>query len=440
MRYLVVGIAIASSGRTAAAQRPIPDLAIENATVIAMQGERLAPRMTVVIRDGKVAAIGPTGQVTIPRGAVRVPGTGRFLVPGLTDTHVHLEGQPETWLPLFLTHGVTTVINLRGGPEHLALARRIRSGELAGPEVFTSGPFLNEPQFRTVDSVVQEATRQKEAGYDFVKVHGNLSAEAYAALARATRELGIPLIGHAPRNLPFDAVLDHRQIMVAHAEELIYTKFKQLDSTAVPAIAQRMAATGTWLTPNLAMYHGIATQWGDSSGADSSLALPERRYLNDFMNRVWTERNPYTRRNRETRGHIERSYRFLVTLTGILHRAGVPLLAGTDTPLPIMYPGHSLHDELDELAAAGLGPFEALETATVNPGRFLRPERAGATAEIRGVIEPGAVADLLLIDGNPLEDLRRLRRPAGVVLRGRWLPRSQLDSLVSAATAANRRE
>ena len=411
-------------------------LALVGASVRTMLDDRLAPDQTVVIRDGRIVAVGPRASTPIPAGARRVEVQGRTVIPGLTDAHVHLEGTPEQWLPLFVVHGVTTVFNLQGRPEHVALRERVRRGELVGPAIYTTGPYTNNPAIGTPEEAVRAVEEHKRVGYDMVKVYGNMTAETHRALTDAGRRHGIPVMGHAPRNLPFAAVIDARQAMVAHGEELIYTHFRDGDTTDLAAVAARMVAADVWLTPNRSFFCGIAAQWGRATGADSSLALPEAAYLNGFLHGIWTASNPYTRRDPAGAANVATRYQFLRTLTRTFGAVGVRMLAGTDTPLPLMFPGYSLHDELAELAAAGLGGHGALLTAPRNPAEWIA---AGIDRGYRGgVVAVGARADLLVLERDPVATLEAARRPIGVVLAGRWLDRAALDRLHAEAIQASR--
>ena len=414
---------------------PAP-VALVGASVLSMIDQRIAPDQTVLIRDGRIEAVGPRNRVAVPAGVRRIDARGKFLMPGLVDTHVHLEGRPDEWMAIFLAYGVTTVFNLKGAPEHLALRARVRRGEQTGPDIYTSGPYTNEPVIKTPEDARRAVEEQKRAGYDMVKIHGNMTAETHAALTAAGREFGIPIMGHAPRNLPFSSVIDVRQSMVAHGEELIYTQYQSGDTAGLGATAARMAEANVWLTPNLAMFHGIATQWGRANGADSSLALPDAAYLNAPLMQIWTKGNPYTGRNPAGAANIASRYRFLVTLTKVFADAGVKMLAGTDTPLPLMFPGYSLHDEIEELSAAGLGPWRALATATRNPAEWIAAQIDSSYRA--GTITPGARADLLVLARNPLVELSTARRPVGVVAAGRWFDEAALERLRNDLAEANR--
>jgi len=384
---------------------------------------------TVIVRDGRIAAVGDRNSTPLPHGATVIEGNGRFLVPGLTDAHVHLNVEEERWMPLFVANGVTTVFNQRGGPEHLVLRTAVAECRTLGPTIYTSGPFVNQPRIGDANDAVRAVRSQKAAGYDFLKIHGNLTTEAYAALISEGRRERLAITGHAPRNLTFDAVLDHRQAMVAHAEELIYTYFSKLDPQRVPDLAGRMAESGTWLIPTLSTFRNIVGQWGTEVGLNEALSREERTFLIPAMEDYWRTKNPYLGRDAGGVGRIQAMYDFQVPLVGALFDAGVRLLAGTDTPLPVMYPGFSMHDEIDELVAAGLSPLDALAAATRNPGDFVRQH---IDPDVRfGRVEVGHRADLVLVEGDPTVDLTTLRRPAGVMLRGVWYNRAALDRLLT---------
>jgi hypothetical protein len=261
-----------------------------------------------------------------------------------------------------------------------------------------------------------------------IKIHGNLNGPAFAALAEESRRLRIPLVGHAPRNLPFDSVIANRQVMVAHVEELLYTHYRRAGDTAgTGQLAERMRMAGVWLTPNLVAYTLIARQIGRPSVIDSVLRLPESAMLDSGMRQLWRS-GVYTNRPLEDAPSYERNRRFLMDVTAGLNAGGVRMLAGTDTPLPGIYPGTSLIDELDLLTQAGLSRFDALAAATRNAGEFIAMyARPGVHV---GTITEGSRADLVLLDANPLDDFAALRRPAGVMAGGRWFTREELERLV----------
>ncbi|MDQ3998036.1 MAG: amidohydrolase family protein [Gemmatimonadota bacterium] len=398
--------------------------------VLTMDTDRVLADQTVIVSDGVITRIGPAARVTVPAGVGIVDGRGKYVVPGLADLHVHLVGDRATQLALlkaFVANGVTTILNVRGTPDHLALRSEAASGAVLGPTIYTAGSYVNEPYVTTPEEVERAVVEQKRAGYDFVKMHGNLSREAYARLNAVGRRERIPIIGHSPRNLGFAAMFEQRQYAVVHAEEFIYDTtgssrdVEQLDPR-IPEIARGAAKAGLWVMPNLTAFRNIALQIND---LDAMLARPEMALLPPAIRNGWgPSTNPYTRRFGKDRYlPIMTLYAFLERLTRGFRDAGVRLLVGTDALNTGTVPGTSAHDELALLVSAGLSPYEALRAATANAGEFLRRPDVGTVAV-------GMQANLLLLDANPLENIANTRRIAGVMVRGRWLPEAEIRGIV----------
>src|SRR5262249_45507966 len=206
-------------------------VAFVDVNVVPMDREQVIADQTVVVKDGKVVEMGASDKVKAPAGALRIDGRGKYLMPGLADLHIHLSDYNErhnaAMLKLYVANGVTTILNLAGTPHHLDLRAKIRSGEVFGPEFYTFGPFIsNAPTHTpTPDEVEREIIEQKRAGYDFIKIHGDFSREAYHRLFQVARREGMRVIGHAPRNLGVEPMLEERQDAVAHAEEYLDAYF-----------------------------------------------------------------------------------------------------------------------------------------------------------------------------------------------------------------------
>ena len=392
-----------------------PAIAVVNVDVLTMEdGVSYRRRQTVLIEGDVISALGPN--VAVPANARRIDGSGLVLLPGLMDMHVHLEADPASWIGSFLGYGVTTVLNLRGNPTNLELRDRVKKGEVIGPRVYTSGPYVNRPEIETEQQAAAAARAQKAAGYDVLKIHGPLGGVAFRTLIDTAHALKLPVVGHAPRNLAFDSVIALKQDMVAHAEELIYTKFTTHDTTQIGDLPARMAAAQIWLIATLSTFHGIVAQWGRPAAADSALKTEEAAFLSQGLIGYWTQGNPYTGRPTAGVPGVTRAYLFQKPLVRRLHEAGVRIMTGTDTPVPVMVPGASLHLEMAELEGAGLSRFAVLTAATRNPGDFIR-ERIDPNMKI-GRVAPGYRADLLLVRGDPLESLDVLRTPATVISHG----------------------
>ncbi len=403
-------------------------------------GVGVLPNHTVLVRGGRIAMIGPAGDVQVPPGALRIEGEGRYLMPGLADMHVHLEysRDPEL-LKLFLANGVTTVRSMDGRPYILGWKRAVAAGELLAPTIYTAGPLLDgDPPLRDDNTVVRtaeearaEVLAQADAGYDFVKVYGNLSEEAYRAVLAAAAERGLPVAGHLPRGVTVEEALRSGQRSIEHAAtfgeavEADDSPFRDrfhwsklflampVDSARMEAVAREAARSGAWITPTLIQAErGLAPP--DSVAA--WIAAPETALLPRDAVEFWkaeAERNASrmdaadwerVRRGRENRERLVRT----------LYRAGARLLVGTDTPNPFVVPGFSVLGELRSFVDAGLPRSAVLAAATRGAAEAL-----GEIEEF-GTVEAGKRADLLLLSGNPLEDLDALRNPEGVMVRGRF--------------------
>jgi imidazolonepropionase-like amidohydrolase len=429
-------------------------VAFVDVNVAPMDREQILAGQTVVVKDGKIVEMGSADRVRVPEDALRIDGRGRYLMPGLADLHIHLsyyddERRNLAMLKLYVANGVTTVLNLYGTPHHLELRAKIRNGELFGPELFTSGPFIsNAPTYTpTPDEVERDVVEQKRAGYDFIKIHGDFSREAYRRLFQVARRESIRVIGHAPRNLGVEPMLEERQDAVAHAEEYLdaYFFYKMDESIKsadretqqrfiaeqekrIPQLAQSTAKAGTWVVANLEAYRNIALQVED---LDAALKREGVKYMIPDIAPHWMpEQNTYKRRFKPDRAPRFRSnYRLLEKTVKGFRDAGVRLLAGTDALNPCVVPGFSLHDELRNLVAAGLTPYEALRTATVNAAEFL-----GSTS---GAVAVGRQADLILVNGDPLKDVIAASRRVGVMLRGQWLAEDELRQMLYTLAAQN---
>ena len=428
-----------------ASQRP---LVISNVSVVSVGDEaRATAHQTVVVRDGLIESVGPSADVKPPRRAQKIDGTGLFAVAGFVDAHVHIKRSSsdlDRLLPLFLAHGVTTVINLDGGRSVLRLREAIGRGERLGPGIVTSGPIIRGHEDMTAEDGRAVALEQIEAGYDLIKVYNGVPEAAYLAIVEAARERNVPVIGHAVRSVGLDGVIAAGQHL-AHMEEVVYGYFSWpqrdsrpadlpseivprldalLDSELVEPLAGRVADADLFVTPNLTAYHNIVLQIED---IDRSLARPEVDLMPASMTRFWQrDRNDYLNRSNMPRfqAAVTRTFPFLQELTRAFDRAGVPLLAGTDVGIPVIVAGTSLHDELDELVDAGVSPARALAAATIHAAHFLERSNTGR-------VEKGMVADLVLLRANPLIDIASSREIEAVIARGKAYERRELDQLIA---------
>jgi hypothetical protein len=411
--------------------------AITGTTVIPMDRERVLHRHTVLVRDGRIAALGPDGRVRIPAGATRIDGRGRFLVPGLADMHVHLLDRSE--LLAYAANGITTVLNLHGLGRHLAWRDSLARGLLLGPRLFTSGPIVDgNPPTRRTNVVVTTAAQaesvvvaQKAAGFDFLKIYDNVPPDLYRVLAATAKRAGLPMVGHLPTPVGLDGFLEvNGQVGLEHVEELLPFFRDGRDTAGIGRLARAPAANGVWVTPTVTVHASSLAQSRDWAAVRARAAM---RFVRPATAEMWGW-EPTGRGNDGNAGARERYERtvafFERALIPALHRAGVRLLAGTDAPIATIIPGFALAEEIETLHRSGLSSYEALRAATSGPAEFL-----GRGGEF-GVIAPGAAADLVLLDADPLADLAVLERPRGVMVRGSWLSREWLDAALERMVAS----
>ena len=403
--------------------------ALVNFGVLDMDAGEVRSGLTVWVEQGRVLDVAPSGRAPLPEWVRRIDGGGRTLVPGLVDAHVHMD---STDLPLFLANGVTAIRDLNGSPERLRWRDAVAQGKLMGPRMLVSTPILaGEPQRvryqRVTDPDEAKALIRRFAaeGYDYVKIYDGLRPEVYAALTETTHEVGLPLTGHIPASVHLAGVLEAGQGL-EHAEKIVFDALGHTlaDPDKIEAAADDIARAGVPVTPTLAVQEVLNAQQDPDFA--KRFDAPELAYVDSATLAWWSslgqggrppmmvEGQPWPVRFMEAQRRLVRD----------LSSRGVPLMAGTDEPNPLMVPGFSLHDELDALVRAGLTPLQALRAATVVPGRELPFDpRVGR-------IEPGYAADFIAVDGDPLDGLEKLRHLWGVMTAGRWLGRADLDRLL----------
>jgi imidazolonepropionase-like amidohydrolase len=453
--------------------RPSDILAITHVTIIDMTGAPPRVDQTIIIKKERIAAIGTSSAVAIPRGAQVVDAHGKFLIPGLVDMHVHLtaagepDGSRKFMLPLLLANGVTSVRDMGGYLESLIpLRREMEEGKRLGPRIVTPGPYLDgsPPSFEPSLVVTNRVQANEDVHQlvlrrvDFIKVQSLLSRDAYFAIAQAARREHITFVGHVPDRITAAEAADAGQRSLEHLtnvlrgcsreepklmREQLYIPPKQesppqsharivrwqqdLLGSYSPDIAAALIARfrekDVWQTPTLILLKNDAFPTLENSDASDDHA----KYVPARTLATWRKtRSVQMEFVSPQDSHLSaRLFQKSMNLVAEMQKAGVRILAGTDSPAPFVFPGSSLHGELQLLVEAGLTPLQALQSATRNPAEFLR-----ATKDL-GTIEQGKSADLVLLDANPLEDIRNTRKIRAVILRGKFLDRAALDNLLA---------
>jgi imidazolonepropionase-like amidohydrolase len=451
-------------------------IVIDHVAVIDVTGGPVLTDRAVLISGDKIGAIAKTGSIETPEGTQVVNATGKFLIPGLWDMHTHVAGinanpswAKETLIPLLIANGITGIRDMGGDLDALiAWRREIESGQLSGPQIFAAGPMLlpaprSEAASRPDPAVLRVGTpeesrevvdRLQKRGADFIKII-EVSREVYFAIAEESKKDGISFAGHIPSEVTAieasnagQKSIEHiiysslaldcstrgeevrKQIREASAKrnrqaiaDLTDEANRTFSAEKAAALWQTFRKNGTWVTPTLFSIWVNAHRLGESPGD------PQLEYLPPSLRKEWMPTKNLTQDDRDTDAWWLRQFENDRKLTGEMHRAGVRLLAGSDSLDRYDFVGTSLHQELQMLVQAGLTPVEALQTATLNPRDFLGREDIGTIAI-------GGRADLVLLDGDPTKDIRNTEEIWGVVLAGRYLAREDLASMLAKARSA----
>ena len=423
-------------------------LAITNVTVIDTTGRRPGTRATVVITGDRISEIGEPNKASIPSGAQTVDGAGKYLLPGLWDMHIHLSLVSDSALPLLIANGVTGVRDMGGDLDQIDQWRdQIRKGTRPGPRIIRAGPIVDGPrkeegQHRLTVNNAAEARQAveslKKRGVDFIKVYHFLSRDSYFALADEAKKQGMSFVGHIPNGVsPQEAsnagqrTLEHTtaflQAIMAQEHPDGYTQkqlmadaFEKLAGDQGSALFQAMAKNGAWHTPTLVV-------------AQSSVLRPEmaakpdgrRKYIAAITKEHWEKNNPVQNVSEEDMAERKKVLEKMLGIVGNMRKAGVSILAGTDPPTRDVFPGFSLHDELSLLVKAGLTPLEAIQAATLNAAKCL------GLSDSYGTVEKGKLADLVLLEADPLAAIANTQNIAAVIVAGKFLPRAALQEMLA---------
>lgn len=448
------------------------EVAITNVNVVDVRNGSLRPNRTVLISGNRISGIGPSHRIRVPPGARVVNATGLYLIPGLWDMHTHAldPDRSGVFLPVFVANGVTGIRDMHTRLDWAQVSevkQDIATGRRVGPRIKATGPQIDARDAATPDEARRAVNARADGGADFIKVSSVLSREGYLAVADQARRRRLPLVGHVPFSVgAFDAADAGHQSM-EHLFGILLacsSRENELRNEAVAALAdpnppaelysrllfalqtdallqtytsakcerlfERFRTRGTWQVPTLIVLKTGACQ-DDAATTDRRLQYVPLTIRSGWQRTCARRLAAYTDENLASR---RRQFQKELELVSALHRSGVPILAGSDVPNAYVFPGFSLHNELELLVEAGLSPSQALQAATLNPARYL-----GLSAEL-GTVENGKVADLVLLEGDPLNDIRNTQRIRAVIVDGDLFERAALDRLLRNAAAEAARE
>ncbi|HUH14158.1 MAG TPA: amidohydrolase family protein [Longimicrobiales bacterium] len=423
----------------------------EGVNVVPLDHEGVLADQTVVVRDGRIAAVGATGSVEVPAGARRIDGRGRWLMPGLAEMHAHVppgdateEGLRDLMF-LYVANGITSIRGMLGAPYQLELRERLRAGDILGPTLYVGAPSLNGNSAPTPDSAATLVRAHEAAGYDLLKIHPGLTREAYDAMARTATQLGISWAGHVPEAVGLAHAMAMGQSTVDHLDGMLEASvpagtlerlraegagyadvIRAADPTRFPTVARAMREHGVWSIPTVLVWANLFTQ---DRTPEEMAAWPEMRYVSPRQVDGWAEqkrrRVAMDVRNGLTPDVVRHFLELRRGMLRALADAGAPILMGTDSPQLFMVPGFALHRELEIMQDAGLSPYQIYRSGSANVAAYAR-EDLGLPGDF-GTVTVGNRADLVLLEADPLRDVRNLRRRAGVMVRGQWLPAEEIE-------------
>lgn len=428
---------------------PEGTVAFVNVSVLPMDNERVLEAQTVVTSLGKVSKLGPASEIDAPRGATIVDGSDHYLIPGFTEMHGHLPGadtpseEVDRILFLFLSNGVTTVRGMLGNASHLELRRQIEDGVRLGPTIYAAGPAFRASEDLTAEMARQRVREQHRAGFDLLKILEGLSVDVYDAIADEATQLEIPFGGHVPNAVGLLHALAAGQGSIDHLDNYLEalesddSSIKNADASTrsrdmalhvdegkIPALVSATKLADASVVPTMALWE----TFNAAVSAEHYASFDELKYLPGKTVDAWIE----SQKGRRERLNAEAGARVIEIrkkLLKALQDEGARIVFGTDAPQIFNVPGFSIHREISIMASSGLTPYQILASATRNAAEHFGNDAFGQVAV-------GTRADLVLLEANPLDDAANVRKRAGVMVRGQWLPEAEIQAKLAELAAS----
>ena len=411
--------------------------------VIPMDSEKVLEHQTVVIKNGIITSLGPINKIKYDKNAVVISANGKYLIPGLAEMHAHvppvddIEPMKEV-LSLFVLNGITTIRGMLGHPKHLELRSKVQKGEITGPHFYTTGPSFNGMSVASPEAGAEMVRKQKAAGYDYLKLHPGLSREKFDAIAAEAKKVKIPFAGHVSFGVGVWRAIEAGYSSIDHLDGFIeglvpgidkYVEQQtgpfgmqvadKADTTQIPKLMAALKKNKIWVVPT----QSLAERWMSGHFTpDDFKNDPDRVYMKPQTVEQWIKVKSDMMKNPEF--NVTKAESFVNLRRKLIlecQKNGVGLLLGCDAPQVFNVPGFSTHNELEYLVQAGLTPYEALRTGTVNVATYFGKKNSGQ-------IKKGFVSDMILLEGNPLTDIAETKNIFGVMVGDKWLSGQHIDA------------
>ncbi len=388
---------------------------ISNVSVIPMNMDTVLTHQFILVDSGRIKRIsGYQDSVNIDSSTFLIDGSGKYLIPGLADLHVHLNDDNN--LLLMIANGVTTARNMTGHPFHLQLRERIEKNEILGPTLYTASPILesadklwgNSIGLKNITEARDTVIALKNKGYNFIKIYHTLTPELYRRILQVGDSINIQIVGHIPVQVELSETLSLNQCSIEHID---LDQMRAISTDiSLEKKAEMIGVSGKWVCPTLIVHKNI-----QKHPVDANLQRAYEQYVDKDTRTFW----------RQASADGESEFELQKKLTRLMFESGARLLTGTDCLNSYVLAGFSLHEELQELVNSGLPEFEVLKASTINAAEFLKRKQDV------GTIEVGKIADLILLEGNPLENIRNTKRISGVMFKGKWCTADELDIMLA---------
>lgn len=439
--FLSILLILASCGQSQEKVSPTATL-ISNAHIVDIRDGTILENQQIVIDSGKIKQIASSME-NADKYTTTIDGSGKYIIPGLAEMHAHIPPPTtdakriEEILFLYLSNGITTIRGMLGDPLHLDLREKAKKGEIVSPRIFTSSPSLNGNSVTSIEEAKEKVTAYQNDGYDFLKIHPGIQLEIFNQIVKTANEVGIPFSGHVPVDVGIRHALESKYASIDHVDgflEGLVPESENVDPTAngffgyaftplaktenIDELVQMAKENEVWIVPTQSLFE----RWFAPISAAELLRQPEMKYMPEATLANWkSTKDRYMSHEDFNEKQWQRFDSIRKQLIKKLSDDGHGMLLGSDAPQLFNVPGFSIHHEIQGMLDSGMSTEEILKSGTINPAIFFDMQ------DTFGEIKEGLDADLVILNANPLEDLKALQQISGVMLQGKWMPKTEID-------------